>query len=309
MNVLEDVTADNWTVGDTAVLVDAGPVDYDQQRVTLSTINADSIVMSANVDSAQYPGARIYLSRRNVSVRSNGTSSSQPIIDFSSATTRSGKFGCEVINISGTGTTFYGYGFNSGSGHNISGTVTGCTTGISYAGFDLFGTLLNNTTNIIYEGINGGQLIRGRAFQPSGISSWSAGGKMGHETSIIPTGYSYSHKFTYEDVGYWNEFRIEMHKTNALLIQIPCFAKHDATGLTEDQRLHFQIIKMADDSVVAEWIAADSTDWQSSIITYQRSDFVPLVLRIAAKRASGIAYALTGTSTIQTGVGSYSFGG
>src|SRR3990167_6908045 len=75
MNVLEDVTADApWITTDGydhVVLANAGPVAYDQQRVQLSAIAAGTITLSANVDSGQYPGARITLSSRNVSIRSS----------------------------------------------------------------------------------------------------------------------------------------------------------------------------------------------------------------------------------------------
>src|SRR3990167_742686 len=75
MNVLDDVTADAaWITTDGydhVVLANAGPVAYDQQRVQLSAIAAGTITLSANVDSGQYPGARITLSSRNVSIRSS----------------------------------------------------------------------------------------------------------------------------------------------------------------------------------------------------------------------------------------------
>jgi len=131
LNVFEDVTGDSpWstTTGhNRAVLVDAqAPENYDQQRITLSTITATQITISANVDSAQFAGTRLYLSSRNVSVRSSGTSTSQAIVDYGGSPTRSGIFQNEIVNPAGSGTTFYGYGINSGSGHNIPGIISGC---------------------------------------------------------------------------------------------------------------------------------------------------------------------------------------
>jgi len=130
MNVLDDVTSDTkWvtTTGHNAVvLVDVGPADYDQQRVTLSTIAAGTITLSANVDSVQYPGARIYLSSRNVSIRSAGVAGGQAAI-----TTAVGSvFQCEIKNTGGSGTTFYGYGLNNSNNNTISGTISGCSYGL-----------------------------------------------------------------------------------------------------------------------------------------------------------------------------------
>jgi hypothetical protein len=153
MNVLDDVTADTpWvtTAGHNRVcLVNLGPQNYDQQRVTLTTITSTTITLSANVDSVQYPGARIGLAARNVSIRSAGISTSQPIIDFSGASTRSGVFRCEIVNTAGSGTTFYGRGVVYGAGHTISGTVLGCNDGVIYgAGHTISGTVLGCTYGV-----------------------------------------------------------------------------------------------------------------------------------------------------------------
>ena len=349
INVLDDVIGDAaWvtTSGhNRVVLVSAGPANYDQQRLTLVTIAAGSITLSENIDSVQYPGARIYLSARNISDRSYGINSSQPIIDYQNVTIRSGPanhLGCEIVNLGGSGTTFYGYGVNYGSGHTISGVVSGCSNGVNYgsghtisgvvsgcsngvnsgsghtisgvisgctyglycAGFTAFGmTLIGNATDIAYSGITGGQLIKGRSFKHAGIindtRAWSAGGYMTHETTEKPVGKSFSHKFTYENIGYYNEMNWEIAGSACLFLAIPCYAKHDSTGLSATQRLHFQIINPASDPLInpanvalAEWVAADSTSWQSSILNYTRTDDTPLLLRICAQRASGSAYAL-----------------
>jgi hypothetical protein len=131
MNVLDDVSSDSaWvtTSGhNRVVLVDADLVDYDQQRLTLTAIGAATITLSANVDSLQYPGARIYLTSRNVSIRSGGTTATQGIITASIGNV----FGCEIINTAGSGTTFYGYGLYSSHSNTISGTISGCTFGLA----------------------------------------------------------------------------------------------------------------------------------------------------------------------------------
>ena len=157
LNVLEDVTADSWSAAadhDAVVLVDClAPANYDQQRTTISAIDdADTITLAAVVDSAQFAGAKLFLSSRNVSIRSAGTTAAQPIVDYASATTASGVFQCEIRNTAGSGTTFYGYGINNGTGHTISGTISGCSNGIS----DGSGHIISGTISGCSNGINSG---------------------------------------------------------------------------------------------------------------------------------------------------------
>jgi len=129
MNVLDDVTADSaWVTTDghnRVVLVSINLSECDQQRLQLTTITAGSITLSANVDSIQSPGARIYLSSRNISIRSAGTSTSQAIINTATLCI----FQCEIINTAGSGTTFYGIGLNSSNDNTVSGTISGCYFG------------------------------------------------------------------------------------------------------------------------------------------------------------------------------------
>ena len=132
VNVLDDVTSDTpWTTitgHNNVALVNAGPQNADQQRLTLTTLAAASIVLSTTVDSTQYPGARIYLVSRNVSIRSAGTTAAQPIVDFTTSTFTGSVFRCEIRNSGGTGTTFYGYGVNGGYGHTFSGVISGASS-------------------------------------------------------------------------------------------------------------------------------------------------------------------------------------
>ena len=77
VNVLTDVTGDSqWASGASVVLSnDYNPGNYDQQRVTINGApTSTQIVLSAAVDSTQYPGAGIWLMTRNVAIRSNTTS-------------------------------------------------------------------------------------------------------------------------------------------------------------------------------------------------------------------------------------------
>ena len=158
LNVIQDITADApWTTvagHNRIVLADIAPEAYDQQRDTLATIAAGALTITTNnVDSVQFPCARIYLSSRNVSIRSNGTTKDQPIVDFTSAATHGGVFDCEIVNTyqPGTQTTFYGYGIAYGSGHTISGVITGCCYGIAYgSGHTLSGVITGCYYGIFY---------------------------------------------------------------------------------------------------------------------------------------------------------------
>jgi hypothetical protein len=187
VNVLEDVTADTpWvtTTGHNRVVLcnSLSPGSYDQQRLTLTTIGATTIVLSATVDSTQTPGARIYLSSRNVSIRSAGTSSTQAIVLYGSSDTHGGVFGCEIINTAGTGTTFYGYGVSGGTGCTISGTVSGCSRGFSSgSGFTISGTVSGCNTGF---GSGSGHTISGTV---SGCSNGFSSGS-GHTISGTVSG-------------------------------------------------------------------------------------------------------------------------
>ena len=151
MNVLTDLTADEqWVATAAVVLVDCNaPADYDQQRTTISSLDASTVTLGENVNSAQYPGARIYLIQRNIAIRNNGTSSSQPIVTFSGGTGTGSVLRCEIRNTAGTGTTFYGYGVYAGTGHTISGTVSGNTYGVAYGtGHTISGTVSGNSSGV-----------------------------------------------------------------------------------------------------------------------------------------------------------------
>jgi hypothetical protein len=146
INCIQNVTADTpWvtTAGHNRVaLCDIGPAPYDIQRDTLTTINAGSLVITAaNVDSAQYPLARIYLISRNVSIRSAGTTAAQPIVDYG-AGTHGGIFSCEICNTAGSGATQYGYGINRGVGVTVSGIIGYCNIGVLDAGLTLSGAVV-----------------------------------------------------------------------------------------------------------------------------------------------------------------------
>jgi hypothetical protein len=160
LNVLTDVTADNWVTTanhNYAVVTDIGPADYDIQGVTITTIAAAAITISANLDSAQYPLARLYYSSHNISIQGHcGSGTAQPILDYSSATTPTAIFtNCEIRNAAwGGGTTFYGRGINMGTGLTLTScNLTGNSYGI-YAGTGLTLTSCNLTGNNF--GINTG---------------------------------------------------------------------------------------------------------------------------------------------------------
>jgi hypothetical protein len=126
VNVLDDVTSDIWATSDNAVLVDAGPAAYDQQRVTLSAIAAGTMQLSANVAAGKYPTARLYRVESNVKVLSNANTSTAPIVDLSSATASGDVLSCSLRNIAGSGTSFYGMAVANGSSYTLDGIVSGC---------------------------------------------------------------------------------------------------------------------------------------------------------------------------------------
>ena len=148
MNVVQDVTADTpWvtTDGHDYVCLDDcnEPENYDQQRTQLTTINAGTIVLSANVDSAQYPLARIFLVSRNVSIRFTGNTNVN-ILDA----VHNSILQCEIRATAGTGTTFYGNGLAYSYSNTISGTISGCSYGLIYS--------YSNTISGTISGCNSG---------------------------------------------------------------------------------------------------------------------------------------------------------
>ena len=145
VNVLDDVTGDIWATSDHVVLANNGPQNYDQQRLTLSTINAGTVVLSAVVDSAQHPGSSIWLMSRNCQILHSSTSTSQNIIENGSNCI----FG-EVRATAGTGTTFYCYGIRSPSGHTAT-TISGCNYGIIYGSGHTI-TTISGCSSGIYNG-------------------------------------------------------------------------------------------------------------------------------------------------------------
>jgi len=147
VNVLDDVTTDIWATGDAAVLVDAGPQNYNQLRANLSDIAAGTMTLSANAVACK-PLARIYRVKSNVEVLSNSTSSSAPIFDLTSNTANGDAISCSIRAVAGTGTTFYCYGVNAGTSYTIDSILTGCSNGTYY------GTDHTVTGNII--GCNAG---------------------------------------------------------------------------------------------------------------------------------------------------------
>ena len=153
MNVLTDVTGDaQWASGASVVLADGNaPGNYDQQRVTISGApTSTQITLSANVDSAKYPLAKIFLMTRNVAVRSSCVTAVN-IVSYPSGATHGGVFQCEIRSTAGTGTTFYGTGINYGTSHTVSGTVSGCNTGINYGtSHTVSGTVSGCSTGINY---------------------------------------------------------------------------------------------------------------------------------------------------------------
>jgi len=212
---------------------------------------------------------------------------------------------------------------------SVNGAFTGCSKtfmfgdiikcAIAFRNVDVTmigGQLINCVTEATYEITNSGYFsnTRSLAFKYAGTANdtrmWSYSGNMTHETTEVPTGKTYSHKFTYESSIHWTRMEWELNRTDALGLSFAVYAKHSASSLSADERLHFQIIDPTNDPLLiptgtplAEWIASDTTDWQSSTLTYTRSDDQPLFLRIASKRGSGTAYAYFDPPAAGTGSG------
>jgi hypothetical protein len=90
----------------------------------------------------------------------------------------------------------------------------------------------------------------------------------------------------------------EISRVEALTVSITVHAKHDITSLAADARIHWQLIDpngndpLVDAGAVLldEFIAVDSTDWQSDTLSTTRTDDRPLIVRACAKRGSGNSY-------------------
>lgn len=125
INVLTDLTSDSaWTTADNhdaVALVDSGYGTVDKQNSTLAAIASGTITLGNNVDSSQFPGARLFLISRNVRIFRNIGSSTTKLIDYGSAAAAGGVFQCELSMPIGS----YGAGIASGTGHIISGVVAG----------------------------------------------------------------------------------------------------------------------------------------------------------------------------------------
>ena len=139
VKVLQDVTGDNWEVGDAVVLADTD-YPYDAQRMTISAIYAETIVLTANVSGDKGPLDKLFLSTMNCSVLSSGTSSTQGIIDGGSG----GTLGA-IRNTTGSGR-----GIDDGTDCTAT-TISGCNAGI----YDSTGCTAT-TISGCYTGINHG---------------------------------------------------------------------------------------------------------------------------------------------------------
>ena len=119
LNVLDDVTGDAaWTTvaGHNAVtVVNEAPAAYDQQRTTITNIAAGAITIGNALTAGKYPGSRIWLSSRNVSIQCSGTAAVAAMVDWGTADFQNPPpINWELRNTAGTGTTTYGSGYFGG---------------------------------------------------------------------------------------------------------------------------------------------------------------------------------------------------
>jgi hypothetical protein len=177
VNVFEDVSADSaWsTTADHNLICLVNSAQggaRDIQQLTLSGKSSSTVTLSSELDSVQYPGARIYLSSRNVSFRNWIQASYSTRIVYA----YNWVLQCEILNTSGGGSQYLlgsnldciisgvvnkfdmavggggrinvsgiilsgGYGFYQVGGGTISGTIAGVSSAIA-----------NGTTNITISG-------------------------------------------------------------------------------------------------------------------------------------------------------------
>jgi hypothetical protein len=131
VNVLEDITSDNWSTvanHNAIYLVNyiPGSSSADVQILTLATINSASLItLSAALDSAQYPGARVYIVSRNISIRTACTTTVTLIANGLAG----GVFNCELRNTTGS---IAGDGYSTLLNCTIGGTVFGILYELDY---------------------------------------------------------------------------------------------------------------------------------------------------------------------------------
>jgi len=254
MNVLTDVTGDpQWVSGASVVLVNTNqPGTCAQQRVTINGApNAGNITISENVGSAQYPGARIFLMTRNVAIRSNTTASIN-IVSYPGGATHGGVFQCEIRSTAGTGTTFYGAGVVYGTGHTISGTVSGNTSGVyGGTGHTISGTVSGSTSGVdtgtghtISGTVSGNTygVLNGTGFTISGTVSGNTYGVVygtGHTISGTVSGNSdgvyggTGHTISGTVSGSTNDFRYPVGAIcrSAAMADPPTFSDRNTAGM------------------------------------------------------------------------------
>jgi len=163
VNVIEDVSAETgWDTTDGhdhVGLFNHGSPNPNFQKQQLTTINAESIVLSTALDSKKNAGSRLYLVSRNVSIRLNVSGYSPAITNGKGHVLQ-----CEIRNAYGTpgnfnatgisyalecvmsGVLAYFYtGVNGGNGSSMSGNMLGCGL-VSCTKVDITGHLVGAYT-------------------------------------------------------------------------------------------------------------------------------------------------------------------
>lgn len=294
MNVLTDVTADaQWAATAAVVLVDKNaPADYDQQRTTLSAVAAGTITLVANVDSAQYPGARIILVQRNIEIRSNGTTAAQAIVDWKSSTHTGSVLRCSIRNTAGqlvSATTFYGYGISGGAGHTVT-TISGCSSnfrfdrdtqllcklrassvGVPPTFFGRGTTGWNPNSGVLLEDY-GGVVGASWAF-------WIFGDVYKDETILRPGGAASSLRvvpqstcspINYIPIFEWTEFAVPAEETTKSIYVLG----NGWTSFPTNAELYFvaeyynHAVKVTKATIASTQVLADNTTWTQLSVTF-----------------------------------------
>lgn len=197
LNVKQDVSGDPaWTTAglNSVVVCRAYTDSLDRQRNTIVSVSASSITLGSSAPSTLEAGSRIYLVSRNVAIRSNGTSSSQNIVDYRNAT-HTGVFICEISNSATVIGTYYGVGIYGGgttnNGHIVGGCIGFLATAMNYPIYTTFKGLIAGCNNVfansdnrlvhtgeiagcasIFYGTNNGSVDQGTAFCIPYFEEW-----------------------------------------------------------------------------------------------------------------------------------------
>jgi hypothetical protein len=170
INTFEDATSDPcWTTASGhgyVILSDVDRNTADLQRLNLLDISSGSVTLSANIDSAQAPGARIYLASRNISIRSSTGNSSYAFISYTTSASHGGIYQCEL-----RAPKLQLYAISNGVGHTISGVIAGFEVGLNITNNTTISGLILDCSFAMYGPTTGTVIFNGECWSCGGFSS------------------------------------------------------------------------------------------------------------------------------------------